>query len=125
MKTYEKIIAWQLAHRLTKDIYTTTSKFPKEEMYGLVSQLRRAAISIAANIVEGRARGSTKEFLRFLLISRGSLEEVEYLLYAAHDLHFIDHKGYSTLSRQTGELSAVLNGLIVSIRKKLNHLNTR
>lgn len=77
MKPYEKILAWRLAHQLTKEIYIMTIRFPKEEMYGLVSQLKRASLSIPTNIVEGRARGSTKEFIRFLYIARASLEESE------------------------------------------------
>lgn len=119
MKTYENIVAWQLAHGLMLEIYRCTSLFPKEEMYGLTSQMRRAALSVPANIVEGRARGTSKDFLKFLIISRGSLEEVEYFLYAAKDLKFLSLEDYKQVDEKASRLSAVLNGLINSIRKKI------
>ncbi len=115
-KTFEKIVAWQLAHEFVQEIYRATSTFPKEETYGLVSQLRRAVVSIACNIVEGRARGSTKDFVRFLMMARGSLEEVEYLLIASRDLGFLPFDDYMKLDQKLGRVSAVLNGLIRFLR---------
>ncbi len=116
MKTFEKLEVWKKSHSFVLSIYETTKLFPDEERYHLLSQLRRAATSIPANIVEGRARSSTKDYLRFLFISRGSLEEVEYLLMLSSDLDYINVERYTSLSKDTGEISAMLNGLIRSLR---------
>lgn len=106
-----KLIAWQKAHELALKIYETTKDFPKDEHFGLTSQIRRAAVSIPSNIVEGKARGSKTEYRRFLLIARGSLEEVKYQLLLAKDLHYIDEQNYKNvlnLSMTTGRLLAGL-----------------
>ncbi|MBT4856600.1 four helix bundle protein [Candidatus Uhrbacteria bacterium] len=117
-KTFQKIVAWQLAHEFVQEVYKVTIEFPQEEIYGITSQIRRASISIATNIVEGRARGSTKDFIRFLHMSRGSLEEVEYLLIASRDLGYISADNYNTLDSKLSRTGAVLNGLIRSLRLK-------
>jgi len=112
-----KLVVWQKSHKLVLKIYDITKEFPKDELFGLTSQLRRAAVSIPSNIVEGKARGSKVEYRRFLFIARGSLEEVKYQLLLAKDLHYIDeqkYKGMITLSQEVGRL---LNGLIVSLNK--------
>ena len=98
------------------NIYKITKSFPKEELYGLTSQIRRAAVSIPSNIVEGKARGSQKEYKRFLLISRGSLEEVKYQLLLSRDLNYIDLKTYDEIFDIADEVGKLLNGLI----KKIN-----
>ncbi len=116
MKTFEKLRAWKLGHEIVLEIYHTTVDFPKSEIYGLTSQLRRAALSVPANIAEGRARGSTKDFLRFLRIARGSLEETEYLLLAAQDIGFLQPLDYKRITALTSELCAVLNGLSISLK---------
>ena len=118
MKTYEKIIAWQLAHRLVLEVYRLTATFPSIEQFGLTSQLRRAAVSIAANIVEGRARNTSKDFLNFLHIARASLEECEYHLLLAKDLAYISIADYDAIDSHCNELSATLNGLIRGIKLK-------
>ena len=87
-RIYKNIIAWQLADQLTKLIYKATKKFPKEELYGLSSQLRRATLSVPCNIVEGSSRGTDKEYVRFLYIAKGSLSETEYLLHLSNSLGF-------------------------------------
>ncbi|MFH1631965.1 MAG: four helix bundle protein [bacterium] len=74
-RPYHKIFAWQKAKRFVTEVYRATERFPKEERYGIVSQLRRAALSAMLNIAEGQARGSTKDYIRFLYMSRGSLSE--------------------------------------------------
>ena len=99
------------------NIYKITKSFPKEELYGLTSQIRRAAVSIPSNIVEGKARGSQKEYKRFLLISRGSLEEVKYQLLLSRDLNYIDLKTYDNSIELAKEVGRLLNGLLVSIDK--------
>ena len=75
-ESFDKLLVWQRAHSLVLKLYVVTNTFPKEEIWGLTSQIRRAAVSVPSNIVEGKARGSRKDFKRFLLIARGSLEEV-------------------------------------------------
>ena len=99
------------------NIYKITKSFPKEELYGLTSQIRRAAVSIPSNIVEGKARGSQKEYKRFLLISRGSLEEVKYQLLLAKDLKYIEEETYQNSIELAKEVGRLLNGLLVSIDK--------
>jgi four helix bundle protein len=91
---WKDLIVWQKAHQLVIEIYSITNVFPERERYNLTGQLIRASTSIATNIVEGHDRSSTNDFLRFLYISRGSLEEVRYLLLLAKDLKYIDDELY-------------------------------
>ena len=86
MKDFRNLVVWQKSHKLTLDVYEATRKFPKEELYGLVSQLRRACSSIPCNIAEGCGRRGNGEFHRFLQIATGSASEVEYQLLLAHEL---------------------------------------
>lgn len=88
-KSFTELIVWQKAHRLTLDIYKITKDFPREEVYGITSQIRRAAISVPANIAEGYKRKTIKDKARFLNLSEGSLEEVRYYLILTKDLGFI------------------------------------
>lgn len=104
---YKRLIAWQKANSLAHQIYDLTLKFPRDEIYGLTSQLRRAALSVALNIVEGHARNSKKEFHRFLAISLGSLAETEYILSFAHERKYIsdlDFKQVMLLRVSVGQL---------------------
>ena len=106
-----KLIVWQRSHELVLKIYEVTNDFPREEQFGLTSQIRRAALSIPSNIVEGKARGSKKDYRRFLLMSRGSLEEVKYQLLLARDLKYMDEDNYKEaliLAKETGKLLAGL-----------------
>jgi four helix bundle protein len=91
MGTHKDLDVWQLGIQLVKAIYATTAKFPPEELYGLTSQLRRAAVSVPANIAEGAARNGKKEFIQFLYISLGSLSEIETLLIIADDLNYLEN----------------------------------
>lgn len=111
----EKLILWQKSHQLTLTIYRLTKSFPKEELYALTTQIRRAAVSICSNIVEGKARGSKKDYIRFLMISRGSLEEVKYQVLLAKDLEYIDEKTYKATYKQMDEIGRLLGGLIKSL----------
>lgn len=115
---FKSLVVWQKAYQFTLDIYKLTSKFPKEELYGLTSQLRRAAYSIPLNIAEGYTRSGNKEFLQFLTISRGSSAEIETLLLLARDLHFISVEEYQIFESNRKEITKVLQGLINSVRKK-------
>jgi four helix bundle protein len=115
-RAHHNLEAWQQAFTLVKTIYVATSKFPKDELYGLTSQMRRAAVSIPSNIAEGAARESTAEFLRFLYIARGSLAELETQLLISRDLGYIDdlEQLLSDLERASG----LLNGLIRSLKSR-------
>lgn len=83
--SYKDLKVWEKSHQLTLDIYKLTCRFPADEKYGLTSQIRRAAVSVRVNIVEGKNRNTTKEFMQFLHISRGSVQEVHYLLLLSKD----------------------------------------
>ncbi|ADC49379.1 hypothetical protein BpOF4_06605 [Alkalihalophilus pseudofirmus OF4] len=110
-----KLVVFQKAHVLVLEIYKITRHFPREEQYGLMSQMKRAAVSIPSNIAEGRARGSTKEYKRFLLIARGSLEELKYQIYLSKDLKFINQAQYEELITKVDQVGRMLNGLVRKI----------
>jgi four helix bundle protein len=110
-----KLLVWQKSHELTLKIYQITNRFPKEEMFGLTSQIRRAAASVPSNIVEGKARGSSKDYKRFLLIARGSLEETKYQLLLAKDLKYIDEQKYKDVLNLAMEVGRLLAGLIKTL----------
>lgn len=107
-----KLIVWQKAHELVLKVYEITKSFPKEELFGLTSQIRRATVSLPSNIVEGKARGSKKDYRRFLLMARGSLEEVKYQLLLAKDLEYINELSYKEILNLADETGKMLNGLI-------------
>lgn len=107
-----KLIVWQKSHELVLKVYGITKDFPRDELFGLTSQIRRAAVSIPSNIVEGKARNSSKDFKRFLMISRGSLEEVKYQMLLAKDLKYIDEAVYEEMHKRLDEVGRLLGGLI-------------
>ncbi len=115
-QSYKDLIAWQLAIELVLEIYRSTQTFPREEMYGLTSQLRRAAVSIASNIAEGQGRLSKREFHQFLGQARGSLMEVETQIQIAERLSYVDAVRARSLLAKAAEAGRVLNGLIASMR---------
>ena len=104
MKDFKKQKVWQKSHQLTLDIYKATSNFPREELYGLTNQIRRACTSIPANIAEGCGRSSDADFSRFLQIAMGSATELEYHLLLSHDLGILNDIDYENLSRETIEV---------------------
>lgn len=118
MKNYKELLVWKKAHEMTLEIYTATGGFPREELYGLTSQLRRSAASIGANIAEGSGRRTTNEICRFLQIARGSASEAEYHLLLARDLQFLGHEDFRTLSRDVDEIQRMLTALIQSFHRK-------
>ena len=113
---FENLKIWERSHSLVLNVYKLTRLFPKSELYGLTSQLRRAAASVPANIVEGYSRKSKKEFLQFLYIARGSIEETKYLLLLAKDLDYLNETTYLDLQKRYNKVGKMLNGLISSIR---------
>ena len=117
---YQDLIAWRKATQLALDIYRSTRNFPKDELYGLTSQMRRAAVSIASNIAEGKGRYSGKEFVQFLYRSRGSVLELETQLFIARELHYLEPVVSRNLQSRTEELGRILNGLTKSAVESLN-----
>src|SRR5437870_3500668 len=118
MKEYTKIKAWRLADDLTVAVYERTRSFPKEEIYGLTSQLRRASYSVPANIVEGASRESKKDYLHFLYIARGSLSETQYFIHLAGRLMYLNENEVKHLRDQTKSTFACLHGLIRAVEKE-------
>jgi four helix bundle protein len=118
MRDYTKIEAWKLADDLTVAVYKATKSFPKEELYGVTSQLRRAASSVAANIVEGSARESIKDYLHFLQIARASLSETQYFLHLAARLEYLSQTTSDDLASQCKRTFACLHGLMSAIRRE-------
>ena len=116
MRDFREIKVWEKAHRLTLDIYKATAKFPREEMYGLTSQLRRSSSSIPANIAEGCGRGSNAELARFLQIGMGSASELEYHILLAHDLTFLPTTIYDPLQDRVIEVKRMLTSLLQKVR---------
>ena len=120
MKNYREYIVWQKAHDFTMDVYKVTEDFPRSEMYGLTSQIRRAAASIPTNIAEGCGRNTDKDFARFLEIASGSASETDYQLLLSKDLKFIDAEHYKSLYEQLTEVRKMLSSLIGKIRNNTN-----
>ena len=113
--SYQNLVAWQKAMDLVTDVYKVTGAFPKEELYGLTSQLRRAAVSVPSNIAEVQGRKGDGEFKHFLRISLGSLMEVETQIMISERLGYLKPELGQTLLHETGELGRILNGLIKSL----------
>lgn len=118
MRNYAKIEAWRLADDLTVDIYEQTKSFPREELYGLTSQLRRATYSVPANIVEGSSRESKRDYLHFLHIARASLSESQYFIHLACRLGYLSESDQSRLQAQSRRTFACLQGLIKAVGKE-------
>lgn len=116
---YENLDVWQKSMNLVTDIYAATSKFPKEELYTLTSQIRRAAISIPSNIAEGRSRRTTRDFMRFVVIARGSVAELETQLRIGQNLSYLTSEQVKTLLDNLKEIGRMLSGLIAKLESKL------
>lgn len=113
-RTFQDLIVWQKAHAFVLQVYAVTRSFPKEELYGLTSQLRRAAVSIPANIAEGFRKRTKQDKARFLNISEGSLEECRYYLILAHDLGHINKAALWTTTEELGRLLHAYRSAIVN-----------
>ena len=117
MRDHTKLRAFELADEVTLLVYRVTQKFPKEEIYGLTSQMRRAAVSVPSNIVEGSARESESEYLRFLEIAFGSLRELRYQLGLSMRLGYSEALEYTSCEEKIIETEKVLSSLLRSIRR--------
>ncbi len=124
LQHYRQLVVWQKAMELVKAIYEVTERFPRHEVYGLTSQIRRAAISVPSNIAEGQGRDSTKEFLHHLSMAYGSLMEVETQVLIAESLTYIDQTDSAKILERTAETGRLINGLVRSLRQKLRPLTT-
>ena len=117
VRSYKDLVAWQKSMDLVAAVYRASQGFPKEEIFGLVSQIRRAAVSVPSNIAEGHARTSKKEFQYFLSNARGSLAELETQLTIAHQLAYIDETGINQLLDRLGEVGRIVNGLLAALKR--------
>jgi len=117
-KNYQDLIVWQKAMDLVEAVYQKTKDFPKEEIYALTSQLRRAAVAIPSNIAEGQGRASKKEFANFLSIAHGSVREVETQILIAQRLGYLSGAEATNLLDLAGELGRMLQGLMNALRRK-------
>ena len=115
-ESYKDLIAWRKAMELVTEVYRVTRVFPRDELYGLTNQLRRAAVSVPSNIAEGQAHFPRKEFHHFLSHARGSLVEIETQLTIAQNLSYLNPEQTQPLLDKAAELGRVLNGLIASIK---------
>lgn len=115
MRDFHKLIIWQRSHQLTLAVYRISKLFPKEEIFGLTSQMRRAVSSIPTNIAEGCGRASNKDFAHFLQIAIGSATEVEYQLLLARDINYINDDDYQTLANET----VVVRKMIIKYQSEL------
>ena len=120
MRQFRNILAWQKADDLVIEIYKITKDFPRDELYSLVSQMRRSATSVAANIAEGSSRSTTKDYLHFLNIAKSSLTELEYYLHLTNRLGYLDEINYERLDKQQDETARLIYGLIAYIEKNGN-----
>jgi four helix bundle protein len=115
MKDFRDLLVWNKAHALTLNCYRATNGFPKSELYGLTSQIKRAAASVAANIAEGCGKRGNGDFQRFLGIAAGSASEVEYHILLARDLGFLDSEQYKSLDAAVVEVKRMLASLIIKV----------
>jgi four helix bundle protein len=112
VKDFRQLQVWQKAHQLTLAVYRVTASFPRAELYGLTTQLRRSSASIAANLAEGCGRNGDAELARFCSIAMGSASELDYHLLLASDLKLINGTDYTDLAQQTSEVKRMLTGLL-------------
>ena len=118
LKSYGELIAWQKAMDLVQSVYEAVRTFPKEEIYGLTSQLKRAAVSVPSNIAEGQGRKSTREFLHHLSIAYGSLMEVETQILIAVRLDYLSQQDAERIIERTSEVGRLINGLSNALANK-------
>jgi len=118
MKTYKDLLIWQKAMNFVTEIYYSTKPFPRDEQWGLVSQIRRCAVSIPSNIAEGYGRKSTKDYIRFLRITMGSIYEIQTQLEISKNLEYLHNKTFENLYELSREIERMLSSLISKIKKE-------
>jgi len=118
MKTHKDLEVWKTSMEMVTKIYQATRNFPKEEMYGLANQMRRAAVSVPSNIAEGAGRNSDKEFLQFLYFATGSLSELETQLIIAYNLEYLSNEHKRDMDTLINAIFKMLSGLIHSVKKR-------
>lgn len=123
--SYRTLVAWQRAMEMVTAIYRATDVFPKKEIYGLTSQLRRAAVSVPSNIAEGKGRRSQREYVQFLCRARGSLFEVETQLEIASNLGYLDETDGAALREHSSGVARKLNALIAAIERQIASPDTQ
>lgn len=116
MKNFRSLKVWEKGHQLALGVYMSTAPFPRDERYGLTSQIRRAGVSVPANIAEGCGREGDADFARFLQIAMGSASELEHLLLLAHDLNFLKSLDYERVAGNVTEVKSMLTSLIQKLR---------
>ena len=112
MRDFHQLSVWQKSHQFTLDVYALTRAYPKEELFGLTSQIRRSSSSIATNIAEGCGRGSDADFGRFLQMAMGAASESEYQILLSFDLNYIDENQYKQMNAKVTEIKRMLSSLI-------------
>lgn len=120
MRSYQELTVWQKSRNLVKMVYSLTKTFPQSELYSLTNQLNRCAISVPSNIAEGWTRHSTKDFINFLYISRGSLAELDMQLILANDLGYLSADQLTTTQEQTLEINKMLSSAIWKLKNKVD-----
>lgn len=119
LKSYRELEVWQKAHELVLLVFRLTEKFPRSDMFGIVSQVRRSSSSVAANISEGFGRGTTREFLRCLQIARGELEETRYFMLLSRDLERISEDEFSNVNTSCDTIGKLMNALGRALKQRL------
>ena len=114
---WKELNVWKKAHDLVLEIYRVTANFPKSEIFGITSQLRRSAYSVPANVVEGNSRNTTKDYVRFLYQARGSVEEARYFLFLSKDLEYLDNNDFKKFEEEYEKVSKLINGVIKSLNR--------
>lgn len=117
-RNYKNILAWQRSHEVVLAVYGLTKTFPTDEKFGLTSQIRRAAVSVPANIAEGASRETTADYLRFLTIALGSLSEAEYFLFLAKELEYVSEENHVVAQGKVSQAFATLHGLIKAVKNE-------
>lgn len=119
IKSFTDLIAWQEGHKLVLSIYQATDKFPKKEVYSLIDQMRRCAISITSNLAEGFSRQSKKEKIQFFYTAKASLTELQNQLLVAKDVGYLDKKAFDELANQSVKISKLITGLLKHLKNKV------
>jgi len=125
MKSYQQLDVWQKGVSLSIEVYKFTEQFPRSEKFGLTAQIRRATVSVPANIAEGWGRGSTREYVQFLLVARGSIFELETHLIIGQKLGFLKESQLGQLLQATQAIGRMLNGLILALRARYRESPSR